>query len=192
MIDIGFYVKRSWPLVIIFATVMAAFYFNHSVSTDYKNRIVLAEKELSSVKAEITLSKKRMDDYNRARTDLDKYRLYMYVKQDPQKLMDRLKSDASDYDIKLSDVQIDVPRFFKDRHNPETVILVKFQASFKGDYYKLGEFLEALENRPYLDRMEEMNAAISRPDGSELKMMIKGILRVFNENIVEWCEENGT
>ena len=171
---------------------MAAFYFNHSVSTDYKNRIVLAEKELSSVKAEITLSKKRMDDYNRARTDLDKYRLYMYVKQDPQKLMDRLKSDASDYDIKLSDVQIDVPRFFKDRHNPETVILVKFQASFKGDYYKLGEFLEALENRPYLDRMEEMNAAISRPDGSELKMMIKGILRVFNENIVEWCEENGT
>jgi hypothetical protein len=192
MIDIGFYVKRGWPLALIFATVMAAFYFNHSVSTDYKNRIVLAEEELSAVKAEIALSQKRMDDYNRARTDLNEYHPYMYIKQDPQKLMDRLKSDAADYSVKLSDVQIDVPRFFKDRHNPETVILVKFQASFKGDYYKLGEFLEVFEKRPYLDRIEEVEAAISKPDGSELKMVIKGVLRVFDENVVEWCEEDGT
>ncbi len=192
MIDIDFYIRKGWPLILIFISVAAAFYFNHSVSVDYKNRIALAEQELASIKAEISLSQKRVVEYHRARTDLNRYSVYMYTKQNPQKLMDRLKSDALDYSIKLSDIQIDVPRFFKDRYNPETVILVKFQASFKGDYYRLGKFLKSLEKRPYLDRIEEMNVAINKPDGSELKMIIKGILRVFDKNIVEWCEDNGS
>lgn len=192
MTEIGFYIKKGWPLFIILAVVAIALYFNHTISADYKGRIVFAEQELSSVKAEIALSQKRMVDYRSAIADLDSHLAYMYTKQDPQKLMDRLKSDASDYGVQLSDVQIDVPRFFKDRYNPETVVLVKFQASFKGDYYRLGEFLEAFEKRPYLDRIEDMNVAINKPDGSELKMNIKGILRVFDKNIMEWCAEYGT
>lgn len=192
MIEIGFYIRKGWPLIIILAVVAIALYFNHSISADYKNRIATAEQELSSIKAEITLSQKRMDDYRSAIADLGSYIPYMYTKQDPQKLMDRLKSDAADYKVQLSDVQIDVPRFFKDRYNPETVVLVKFQATFKGDYYRLSEFLEALEKRPYLDRIEDMNVAINRPDGGELKMDIKGILRVFDKNITEWCDEYGT
>ena len=192
MIDIGFYIRKGWPLILIFISLAAAFYFNHSVSIDYKNRVALAERDLASVKAEIAMSQKRLDDYYRIRSELNSYSHYMYTKQDPQKLMDRLKADAIDYGVRLSDVQIDVPRFFKDRHNPETVILVKFRASFKGDYYRLGEFLKSLEERPYLDRVEEVNVAISQPDGSELKMMIGGILRVFDKNVVEWCEDNGT
>ncbi|UCE66603.1 MAG: hypothetical protein JSU85_00890 [Candidatus Zixiibacteriota bacterium] len=192
MIEIAFYIRKGWPLILIFISVAAAFYFNHSVSLDYKSRITQAEQELASVKEEISLSRQRMDEYHRVRTDLDGYSHYMYTKQNPQKLMDRLKSDASQHGVKLRDIQIDVPRFFKDRHNPETVILVKFQASFQGDYYRMGRFLQSLEKRPYLNRLEELNVAINRPDGSELKMIIKGILRVFDKNIVEWCAENGT
>lgn len=192
MIEIGSYIRKGWPLILIFISVAAAFYFNHSVSLDYKSRIALAEQELASIKSEISLSQQRVDEYHRVRTDLNGYSHYMYTKQNPQKLMDRLKSDASDRGVKLSDIQIDVPRFFKDRYNPETVILVKFQASFKGDYYRLGKFLESFEKRPYLDRIEELNVAINRPDGGELKMIIKGILRVFDKNIVEWCEDNGS
>ncbi len=192
MTEIGFYIKKGWPLFIILVVVAIALYFNHSISADYKGRIVVAEQGLSSVKAEIALSQKRTNDYRSAIADLDSHLAYMYTKQDPQKLMDRLKSDAADYRVQLSDVQIDVPRFFKDRYNPETVVLVKFQASFKGDYYRLSEFLEAFEKRPYLDRIEDMNVAINKPDGSELKMNIKGILRVFDKNIMEWCAEYGT
>lgn len=192
MIEIGFYIRKGWPLFIILAVVAVALYFNNSISADYKSRIAAAEQELSSVKAEIALSQKRMDDYHEAIEDLNSSLAYMYTKQDPQKLMDRLKSDAADYKVRLSDIQIDVPRFFKDRYNPGTVVLVKFQASFKGDYYRLGEFLEVIEKRPYLDRIEDMNVAINRPDGGELKMSIKGIFRVFDKNIMEWCTEYGT
>jgi len=192
MIEISFYIRRGWPLLLIFISVAAAFYINHSVSADYKSRIVLAEQELASMKTEIGLSQQRADEYHRLRTNLNRYSYYMYTKQDPQKLIDRLKSDASAHNVKLSDVRIDVPRFFKDRHNPETVILVKFHASFTGGYFELGEFLEDLEKRPYLDRIEEMNVAIDKPDGSKLKIVIKGDLRVFDKNIVEWCAEDGT
>jgi hypothetical protein len=192
MSELGFYIRKGWPLLIITAAVAAAFYINNSITGKIDHQIRLAQTQLSELKAEIALTQKRVGDYNESRAAIKQYADYLFTKEDPQRLIDRLEADALSFDVRLSDIQIDIPGFFKDRENSETVIPVKFQASFTGDYFNLGKFLKELEKRPYLEEIERMETVLKTPDGEKLQMNISGSFRVFDENIMEWCLNDGT
>lgn len=191
MNELGFYIRKGWPLLIIAAAVAAAFYINDSITGDIDHQIGLAQKQLSELKAEIALTQKWVGDYDESRAAIKRYSDYLFTKQDPQKLIDKLESDALSFDVRLSDIQIDLTRFFSDRDNPETVTLVKFQAAFRGDYFDLGKFLGELEDRPYLDRIERTEVTSMGPDGENLQMTISGTFRVFDEKIIKWCLNDG-
>jgi hypothetical protein len=192
MSELGFYIRRGWPLLIIAAAVTAAFYINNSITGKIDHQIRLAHTQLSELKAEIAQTQKRVGDYNESRAAIKQHADYLFVKQDPQRLIDRLETDASDFDIILSDIQIDLPEFFKDRDKTDTVIPVRFKASFVGDYFNLGKFLKKLEKRPYLEKIENMDTVLKTPDGEKLQMNISGSFRVFDEKIIEWCLNDGT
>ena len=71
MSELGFYIRKGWPLPLMAILAAAAFYINHSLMTDYKDRIAIAEKELSSMKTAIDLSRKRAEDYNRIKSEMN-------------------------------------------------------------------------------------------------------------------------
>jgi hypothetical protein len=190
MTEFGFYLRRGWPLAIIFAVAVAAFYINHTITAGYKNKISVAERELAAMKMEIALSPQRADEYLRAKAVLSTYLEFMHVKNEPQMLIDRVESDALIYHVKLNDVQIDIPKFFKDRSDSRTIVPVTFQAAFTGGYFNMGKFLGEFEKRPYLHRIDEANVTANSPDGTEIKLTIKGALRIFDKSIVEWCMDN--
>lgn len=192
MSEFGFYIRKGWPLLFIILAVAGAFYLNSSVTEDIDNRTDLAQARLTELKSEIARIQKRVGDYNESRAAIKQYSDYLYTKQDPQKLIDRMESDASSFNVRLSDIQIDLPRFFRDRENPETVILIKYRAVFVGDYYDLGEFLKVLEKRPYTDDIEKLATALKTPDGNKLEMTVSGTFRVFDGKILEWCLNDGT
>ena len=191
MSELRFYISKGWPLALVIIAVGAAFYFNNSVTGDIDNRIAQAQTQLSELRKEISLAQQRTIDYNQSRAAMGEYTDYLFSKDDPQKLIDRLEMDASGFDVRLSDIQIDVPRFFKDRDNQETVVPVKYQASFEGDYYALGEFLRLFEKRPYLKSIEKIDTILETSDGDILQMTVWGYFRVFDENVIEWCQNDG-
>jgi len=191
MSELRFYISKGWPLALVIIAVGVAFYFNSYITGDIDNRIARAQSQLSELRKEISLSQQRTKDYNKSRAAMEEYTDYLFSKDDPQKLIDILELDASAFDVKLSDIQIDVTRFFRDRDNPETVIPVKYQASFEGDYYALGKFLELFEKRPYLQSIEKIDTILKTSGGDILQMTVWGSFRVFDENVIEWCRNDG-
>jgi hypothetical protein len=192
MSDFRFYMKKCSPLLLMAAAVMGGFYINNSVKEGLRNELTTAQNELEAMQTDIDLSQQRMDDYNRALEDISGYSHFIFAENAPQKLIDRLKSDANGEKAVLSDFRFDIPEFIRARDNTETMALMRFHVSLTGGYYSLWNFIKTLEGRPYLESIEEMSLSAHNPAGSELKMDLKGSFRVFDKKMVEWCAGDGT
>lgn len=192
MSDLGFYARKCWYLAFIIVIVAGGFYVNDRLKSDLRNDLASAHKELKLMQVDIDMSAKRVEDYRKALSEISKYSNFIFAEDQPQELIDKLKSDATEYRVVLSDIQFDIPEFIKARDNTETMALMKFQASLIGGYYSLWEFIKTLESRPYLDQISEMNVSSHNPEGSKLKMELKGTFRVFDRNMVKWCVVDGT
>ena len=52
--------------------------------------------------------------------------------------------------------------------------------------------LFVLEESPYLEKIDETNIMPIPGGGQRVRVTIKGALRVFDNNLLEWCEIDGT
>ncbi len=187
-----YYISKSWPLLALSVLAVLGFYYNFNRNVEFDTKIESAERELSNAVSELSLSKKRVDNYRNSRDEIQKFTKKMFPKGDPQRIIDNIREEASAHNIYLEDIEIDIPKFMTAREKLEMITFMKFKAVFSGGYYSLGKFILMLEESPYLEKIDETNIMPIPGGGQRVRVTIKGALRVFDNNLLEWCEIDGT
>ncbi len=190
MANINEYLKSGWLLILIAVAFVLGFGIQSSTTENIKGQIKAVENEIAAELLELESSQTRVDSYNQIKMEFVPRLATVFPENDPQKLIEYLKKKARYYNIEFSDLQIDIPKFMEARKSPDVVTLMLFQMKFKGSYRSLGNFIEYLEQAPYLQNISEMSLAIDDPGGAGLLLNLKGAFRVFDQNVIDWSMGN--
>lgn len=192
MNKIKYYLLKSWPLIILAVLGITGFYYNLNRNTELNNKIETAKQELEKAVAELSMSQARVINYHSAQDEISRYTKWIHSENNPQKLINNIREDASSNNVYLQDIEIDVPKFIQAKDNSELITYMKFRAVYSGDYYSLGKYIISLEKSPYLENIDEVKIDLEPGNGRLLRLSIRGALRVFDQKIKEWCAIDGT
>jgi len=138
------------------------------------------------------MSQERVINYRSAQDEIRSYTKWIHSEDNPQKLINNIREDASLHNVYLKDIEIDVPKFIQAKDNSELMTYMKFRAVYSGDYYSLGKYIISLEKSPYLENIDEVKIDLEPGSERQLRLSIKGALRVFDQKVKEWCTIDGT
>ncbi len=156
------------------------------------NQIYGAVNSIESARVQLQNIQEYVDDFNASRSKISNFLPMLFQVDEPQALIDDLKSKAVNRGGRLADVQLDVPKFIEVRKNTDPVSIVPFKASFHGDFISLGKLLVDLEEAPYVQTISEVNLTNRDDSGTRLLMSIKGALRFFDNDLIDRQVNNAT
>ena len=146
-------------LLAVFLVVLSAFLFNGIVkkSKDLasgRNSAALLEQESNDIEN----FKKNYSDY---KSNLERIDQLFIDSHNPVNFIKFLEETSASYGL---DMNVAVPSF-----SQGSSVQGNFQISLSGDFYKIAEFIQAIENGPYLVQVKNLNIAKSQgPDKKQL------------------------
>lgn len=179
------HLKTGWPILMIFAIGLMGYMMYVNYKQETLNQIHRTRNSSESIQAQLRNVQEFVDAFIVSCSKISVYLPMLFPVDEPQTLIDDLKSKAVNRGARLADVQLDVPKFIEVRKNTDPVSIVPFKASFHGDFISLGKFLVDLEEAPYVQTISEINLTIREDSGTNLLMTIKGALRFFDNDLID-------
>lgn len=179
------HIKSGWPILIIFAVGLMGYFMYVNYKLETLTQIYKTRNSIETIQAELQNSQEFVDTFIAARSKISGYLPMFFPVDEPQALIDNIKDKAAKRDVRLADIQLDVPKFIEVRKNTDPVSIVPFKVSFYGDFLSLGKFLADLEGVPYIQTISEINLTIQDDYGNKLLITIKGALRFFDNDLID-------
>lgn len=177
--------RSGWPILIIFTFGLMGYFIYMNYLHETLNQIYRAVDSIENARLQLQNIQEYVDDFNASRSKISDFLPMLFPVDEPQALIDDLKSKAVNRGGRLADVQLDVPKFIEVRKNTDPVSIVPFKASFHGDFISLGKILVDLEEAPYVQTISEVNLTNRDDSGTRLLMSIKGALRFFDNDLID-------
>jgi hypothetical protein len=186
------HLESGWPITVIFTAGLIGYLMYVNYKQETLTRIYRTRNSIETIRAELQNSQKFVDAFIAARAKISTYLPMFFSVDEPQALIDDMKNKAANREVRLADIQLDIPKFVEVRKSADHVSIVPFKASFHGDFLCLGKFLVDLERTPYIQTISEMNLTIQDGYGNKLLMTIKGALRFFDNDLIKGSVADAT
>jgi hypothetical protein len=128
-----------WPAAVTLAVIIMAYYVHAGYEVRLADRSAEVEESISEINDKLSGSQAAIDDYLAARERIRPYLLSLYPVNNPDSLIEDIKSRAVSLKVRLADIRLDVPKFIQVRNREEAISIVPFEASFTGDFFLAGQ-----------------------------------------------------
>ena len=177
--------KTWYPAVSIVVLFLAAYLWYENAKVEAMRQTAESAASVEKIQKDLANSQRIVEAYAESRERVSQYLSDIFPVNNPEALIDRLEADALSHGIRLADLEVDIPKFIEVRGKPEAISLVPFRASFAGDFFSLGKFLENLERAAYLHTITEFELSAESESGRRLSIRLAGALRFFDIELVK-------
>jgi Tfp pilus assembly protein PilO len=177
--------KSAWSILILLGIGLIGYFTYVNYKLETLNQIYNTANSTERVRAQLQNIQEYVDAFIASRQEISGYLPMLFPVDEPQALIDDLKSKGAIRGVRMADIELDVPKFIKVRKDTDPVSIVPFKASFHGDFISLGKFLSDLEKIPYIQAISEMDLTARDDSGERILMSIKGALRFFDNELID-------
>lgn len=185
------YAAIFWPGLVIVLLLITGFYLHLDFKNSAESRLDIIKESIRKIEADLGNSQQLVDYYLASKQALKPYLSMMFPPVKPESLIEKIRNTAISHNVRMTNIQLDVPKFIEIRGKKEAVSIVPFEISFSGDFFSLGKFLNEFEKAPYLQSITEMGMANQADTGEIITLSIKGAFRFFQKETVKELTGDG-